>query len=184
MLTFNFDPFPFLTTERLILRQAKMDDVEEVFFLRSDPRVLKYIDRAPCQSIDEAASFIRMITDMVATNNGISWTIALKDDDKKIGDIALWRLIKEHHWAEIGYTLHPDYQGKGIMSEAMTAVLDHAFNVMNLHSIEANTNPENKASQQLLLKHGFVQEAYFRENYYYDGKFLDSAIYSLLTPLR
>jgi ribosomal-protein-alanine N-acetyltransferase len=51
---------------------------------------------------------------------------------------------------------------------------------MNLHSIEANINPENIASRKLLEKTGFVREAYFKENYFFNGKFIDSEIYSLL----
>ncbi len=51
---------------------------------------------------------------------------------------------------------------------------------MNLHSIEANVNPGNTASIKLLEKNNFTREAYFKENYFYDGKFLDTAIYSLL----
>ncbi len=180
MLEFNFTPFPLLTTERLILRKAVIEDAPEIFFLRSDPRVLKYIDREPAQSLEEAQQFITLITDNLESNNGINWAISLKDDSRLIGTIALWRLIKEHHRAEIGYTLHPDFQGKGIMDEAMKAIIDYGFNVMNLHSIEANINPDNKASQNLLERNNFVREAYFKENYYHNGIFLDSAIYSLV----
>ncbi|MGE5859464.1 MAG: GNAT family N-acetyltransferase, partial [Ignavibacteria bacterium] len=58
--------------------------------------------------------------------------------------------------------------------------LNYGFKVMNLHSIEANVNPDNKASIRLLERNNFTREAYFKENYFYNGKFLDSAIYSLL----
>jgi ribosomal-protein-alanine N-acetyltransferase len=51
---------------------------------------------------------------------------------------------------------------------------------MDLHSIEAIVNPDNKASIKLLERNSFTREAYFKENYFYDGKFLDSAVYSLL----
>jgi ribosomal-protein-alanine N-acetyltransferase len=183
MLEVNFTPFPTITTERLILRKATLDDAPEILFLRSDPRVLKYIDRAPAQSIDEAINWLQVVIDASDNNIGISWNITLKGADKTIGNIALWRLIKEHYRAEIGYVLHPDHHGKGIMDEAMKAVIDYAFKTMKLHSIEANTNPENKASQNVLERNGFVREAYFREDYYYNGKFLDSAIYCLVDGL-
>jgi ribosomal-protein-alanine N-acetyltransferase len=90
--------------------------------------------------------------------------------------------MKEHYRGEVGYVLLPEYQGKGIMHEALGAVIAYGFDVMKLHSIEANTNPNNTPSHKLLERHGFVREAYFKENYYYNGKFLDSAIYSLITP--
>lgn len=87
---------------------------------------------------------------------------------------------KEHYRAEIGYSLLPDYWSKGYMAEAARCAIDYGFSMLNFHSIEANVNPNNAASIRLLEKMNFVREAYFRENFYYDGKFLDSAIYSLL----
>ena len=91
---------------------------------------------------------------------------------------------KEHYRAEIGYVLHPAQQGKGIMDEAIKAVLQYGFETMKLHSVEANVNPANTNSMKLLEKNGFVKEAYFKENYYYNGKFIDSVIYSLITPKK
>ncbi len=180
MLEFNFTPFPVLRTERLCLRKATIDDAPVVYFLRSNAQVLKYIERDPAQTIDEAISFIQRVNEAADNNTGISWSVCLADSDKMIGTIALWRLIKEHHRAEIGYVLHPEHQGKGMMNEAMVAVLEYAFQTMNLHSIEANINPLNVASQRLLERNKFVKEAHFKENYHYKGQFFDSAIYSLV----
>ncbi len=180
MLEVNFNPFPVITTDRLILRKAELDDAPEILFFRSDPEMLKYIDREPATTIDQAKDWLQMVIDNSDNNTAISWNITLKDDDTTIGNIALWRLIREHYRAEIGYVLHPDYWHKGIMAEAMAAVVDYAFNTMGLHSIEANTNPENKASQRVLERAGFVREAYFTEDYYFNGKFTDSAIYCLV----
>ena len=64
----------------------------------------------------------------------------------------------------------------------MKVVLDYGFNTLKIHSLEANVNPGNAASIKLLERNGFVREAYYRENYYYNGHFLDSAIYSLINP--
>ncbi len=68
------------------------------------------------------------------------------------------------------------------MQEAILTILDYGFKIMKLHSVEANVNPNNAASIKLLERNNFIREAYHKENYYYNGKFLDSAIYSLLTP--
>ena len=184
MLEVNFTPFPTLVSKRLILREMTMDDADEVFFLRSDADVTKYVDRAPAQTIEEAKNFIQLVDDNRRNNTGISWAITLKGTNKMIGNVALWRLDKENYRAEIGYVLHPEHQGKGIMQEATEAILHYGFYEMQLHSVEANINPGNMASQRLLERTGFVREAYFKENYYYDGRFIDSAIYSLLTPKK
>ena len=111
------------------------------------------------------------------------WGISLRSDPRLIGTAGFWRIIREHDRAEIGYTLHPDHQGKGYMQEAMTAIFDFGFRKMKLHSVEANVNPNNEASIKLLERNGFVKEAHFKENWLYDGRYLDTAIYSRLSPL-
>jgi ribosomal-protein-alanine N-acetyltransferase len=182
MLTVNFTPFPTIHTERLALRELEAADVNEIFFLRSDMDVLKYLDKEPEKSVDEAKKFIESIKENTIHNNSILWGIALRESHEIIGSICFWRILKEHYRAEIGYVLHPAFQGKGIMDEAIKAVLQYGFEAMQLHSVEANINPANIASMKLLEKNGFVKEAYFKENYYCNGKFIDSAIYSLIRP--
>jgi ribosomal-protein-alanine N-acetyltransferase len=142
---------------------------------------MRYIDKAPAETLDHAYEFIRKITELEKSADSVTWAICLKEDSKLIGTIVFWNIKKEHYRAEVGYILHPDHWGKGIMQEAITAVIDYGFKVMRLHSIEANVNPGNAASIKLLERNKFIREAYFRENYYYNGKFLDTAIYSLLT---
>lgn len=182
MLTINFNPFPELSTERLQLRQINNEDANELFLLRSDERVMSFIDRPRAKSIFDALEFIQKVNDSLTNNDGINWGIALKNDSKLIGTIGFWRIVKEHHRAEIGYLLHPDYHGKGIMQEAFATVIDYGFIIMRLHSVEANVNPDNAASIKLLERNKFTREGHLRENMYYDGKFLDSVIYSLLNP--
>ncbi len=184
MLTVDFHPFPVLVTERLILRQTNPRDVNEVFFLRSDDRVLKYIGRTKATSIEDAIKWLDIVNDALIKNEGICWAITLKDDPAMIGSIGFWRMEKEHYRSEVGYVLHPEHHGKGIMSEALKSILHYGFYTMNLHSVEANIDPENTPSKNLLESNGFIREAYFKENYFFDGKFYDSAIYSLLTPVK
>jgi ribosomal-protein-alanine N-acetyltransferase len=181
MLSVNFLPFPVIETERMILRKMMHSDKNEILFLRSDPRTMQFLDREPLKNEEEALGLIQKILDALDKNEGISWGIELKGNSRLVGTIGYWRMEKENFRAEIGYMIEPDLQGKGYMQEAITAVIDHGFNVLNLHSIEANVNPLNKASIRLLERNGFVREAYHRENYYYNGKFLDSAIYSLIS---
>ena len=184
MLHITFSPFPELITERLVLRQATKGDAEDIFFLRSNKELMKYIDKPLATSVDEAYDFIERINGLINTNEGINWCITLKDNTSVIGNIGFWNMQKEHFRCEVGYTLHPGFHQKGIMHEALSAALKYCFEVMHFHSVEANVNPENQASIKLLEKNNFVREAYYRENYFYDGKFLDSAIYSLLTPVK
>lgn len=184
MLQPNFSPFPTIATSRLLLREVTIADSTELFFLRSDATVLKYLDKEPEKSIEETIAFIKRAKQDLENIDGILWGIVSKENNSIIGTISYWRMQKEHYRAEIGYALHPAQQGKGLMDEAMKAVLLYGFETMQLHSVEANVNPANTASINLLEKNGFVKEAHFRENYYHNGKFLDSAIYSLITPSK
>jgi len=182
MLEVNFKPFPTLSTHRLLLREIVDEDAAQIFFLRSDKQVLQFLDRDPAQSIAEAKEWIQTIRQGIDNNEYIAWAISLKGDKKLIGTITLWNLKKEHYRSEIGYALHPAHQGQGLMQEAMDTVLHYGFKTMKLHSVEANVNPNNAPSIKLLERNNFIREAYHKENYYYNGKFLDSAIYSLISP--
>lgn len=181
MLCPNFSPFPEIQTERLLLRMMTTNDAEEILYLRSNDDVMKYIDRERTKSIEDAKSFLDKIDASLNSNNGIMWGITLKENPGKlIGNIGYWRLIKEHYRAEVGYMLHPSFWKKGIMKEALLRVIDFAFDDMNLHSIEANINPGNTASAMLLESTGFIKEAYFKEDFFFNGAFHDTIIYSRL----
>src|SRR5882762_9196544 len=162
MLETDFTPFPVLQTNRLLLAQVTQKDAAELFSLRSNEKVMQFIDKEGSKTIEEAIAFIQRIEDDAAKNDGISWRISLKEDPEKlIGTIGFWRIIKQHYRAEIGYMLQPDLWGKGLMNEALQTVIDFGFTVMQLHSIEAHINPGNAASAGILEKVGFTREAYF-----------------------
>jgi [ribosomal protein S5]-alanine N-acetyltransferase len=181
MLEPNFNPFPELKTERLLLRRMSMDDANELFFLRSDASVMKYINKEPTSSIDDVKAFIQRINSDIDSNYVIMWALCFQDNPAKmIGLICCWQIRREHYRAEIGFTLHPDHWKKGLMKEALRKVIDYGFNTMQLHSIDAHIDPRNHASAALLKSTGFVREAYFKEDYFFRGEFLDTAIYSLL----
>ena len=184
-LELNFTPFPELKTERLVLRRILMEDAQALFEMRSDERVMQFLDRPRAKSIADAENLIRLIDHDIENNIGITWGVSLTGTSRLIGTMGFWNITKAHFRAEIGYLLHPDFQGKGLMMEAAKKTIDFGFREMELHSIGANINPNNLRSAKMLEKCGFVKEAHFRENYYYDGKFLDSVIYSLINnPLK
>ena len=181
MLSPRFTPFPALSTQRLLLRELTLADAPAVQQLRSDPEVMQYINRPLTQTLEEAEAWVNMIISAQAKDDGITWCICLNEaPGVHVGSIGFWRLEKENHRAELGYMLEPAFHGKGFMYEALEAVLKYGFEVLGLHSVEAQIDPRNVASAALLKKAGFIQEGYFRENYYLRGQFADTAVYSLL----
>lgn len=181
MLELNFSPFPEIKTKRLLLRRMTEADAPALLFMRSDEKTMQFIGREKTKSLEEAIGFIQKINASVEANESIMWGIALEEEPgTMIGTICFWNILKDHYRAEVGYMLHPGFWGKGIMQEAVLAVVDFGFNEIKLHSIEGHINPENIVSGIVLEKCGFVREAYFKENFYFKGKFSDSAVYSLL----
>ena len=180
MLSINFKPFPDLVTGKLSFRQLATGDVNELFKLRADERVNRFLTRHPSKTIEEADAFINKINRAIRNNESIYWVITLKNDNKLIGTICLWNIQPENYRAEIGYELSPDFWGQGIMKEAIPKVIEYGFDMMKLHSIEADLDPGNSRSVILLEKNGFIKEGHFKESTYFNGKFSDRAVYSLI----
>lgn len=181
MLEINFHPFKTLYTERLILRRLTENDLETIFKLRSNPELMKYIPRPLVKTLEEAKTHYETIEDKIENNVGINWGIALKDEpEKAFGIIGHYRISQENYRSEIGYMILDEYSGKGFVTEAIDVILDYGFNDLKLHSIEAIIDPDNIASEKVLIKSGFVKEAHILENEYFEGKFWDTVIYSIL----
>ena len=151
----NFKPFPILRTGKLTLRQLVSSDDNEIFALRSNENVNKYLDRKPSKSIDDAKTFIQTINENIKSNNSIYWAITLNGTNKLIGTICLFDFSADNLKAEIGYELLPEFQGKGIMQEAISKVIDFGIQHIGLNSIEAYTHSENQSSTRLLEKFNF-----------------------------
>jgi ribosomal-protein-alanine N-acetyltransferase len=174
-----FEEFPELRTPRLFLRRHLKSDDLHVFRIHADKRVRQYSGKEVFQSMAEAKHWLRGVEESWESREGVCWALESVESKEYLGDISFWRILKQHRRAELGYKLSAEQWGKGYMHEAMKVVLDFGFKKMRLHSVEANVTPENKASIALLLKNGFVQEGYFKENFYGVQEFLDTASFSL-----
>ena len=173
--------FRSLETERLTLRAATADDADAMYRIMADPLAMRYFGRAPMTSLDQAVQRIRDTEKAFEEREAVRWAITLRGQSQLIGTCGFWRLMKDHHRAEIGYELAPEYWGRGLMPEAVGAALNFGFTTLGLHSVEAHIHPDNIGSRRVLEKLGFVQEGYFRENFREpDGRFTDSAVFSLL----
>lgn len=175
------DPFPILESERLLFRRLVKEDVGMVLRMRSDAQTMRYIPRPLVANEAEALSHIAAIDERIENNTGINWAVAFRDrPNDAIGIMGLFRIEPENFRAEIGYMILREHWGKGVVTEALGPMLDYGFGVMGLHSVEAVIDPANTASARVLEKNGFSKEAHFIENEYFDGKFIDSAVFSLL----
>lgn len=172
--------FPVLTTERLVLRELRDDDAEAANRLFADPEVMRFIGRPPHQSIEETREFLAKNRILFPERQGVKWAITLRGDDRLIGSCGHWRLMKEHSRAEVGYDLMREHWGKGLMREALHAVLHYGFVDMELHSAEAQIDPDNDRSRKVLMGLGFTEDGRIRENFYAMGRYTDTVIFTLL----
>jgi [ribosomal protein S5]-alanine N-acetyltransferase len=155
MLNRSFTPFPILTTERLTLRQLLITDEQEIFTLRSDSEINKYLDRQLSKTIDDARNFINMVNENINKNDSLYWAITLSDRNILVGTICLFGFSDENAKCEIGYELLTSFQGQGIMKEASEKVIDYAFNTIKVQKIEASVHKDNQSSIKLLEKLSF-----------------------------
>jgi [ribosomal protein S5]-alanine N-acetyltransferase len=161
-----------LYTERLVLRQMTMNDAPQILVLRSDERILQYLLISKCLNEEEAMQFIDKINKSVSRSESYYW----------VGTICIWNISEENSRAEIGFVLHPDWQGMGLMNEAVKTVLDFVFDKLRIHSIEAEVHPGNLASKKLLKKQGFVKDASSKENIFSNDGSPATELYSLISP--
>ena len=159
-----FKSFPKLKTQRLTLRRLKETDNNDIFFLRSDKKVMKYIKRIQLNSLEEANDFIHRIDTQIMESTIFYWAITINNNPKLIGTICLWNFSKDKKTAEIGYDLNPKYHRQGIMNEAMQSVLGFGFKMINLETIEAFTHKNNNNSIKLLIKNDFTLSKNRKDN--------------------
>ena len=155
MINRSFAPFPILATQRLILRQLIIDDEQEIFSLRSDREINKYLDRQVSKTVDDARNFINMVNENIHKNDSIYWAITFSDRKLLVGTICLFGFSDENSSCEIGYELLTNFQGQGIMKEAAEKVIDYAFNTIKVKKIEAFFHRDNQRSIKLLEKFSF-----------------------------
>jgi [ribosomal protein S5]-alanine N-acetyltransferase len=157
----NYHPFPTLSSNRLDFRALKMSDNNEIFRLRSDEIVLKYLEMPKAKNRKDAEDFITMIADNIAQNKSIMWGTCFKNSDTIIGTICLWNCDIPTESAELGYVLLPEFYGQGLMTEATEIVLNFAFKTLGFREIDGILHQKNIACLTILKKFGFVQDTDF-----------------------
>ena len=158
-----FKEFPVINTERLILRQLREGDAEELFNYFSDKEVYKYTDWYGPKSVEHAKKIID------AWNSGyeegwiIRFAIEDKNTNKIIGTVFFTEFDEYNKRAEIGYDLSRKYWRQGIMSEVFENILPLAYEKFDLIRVQALIREENIPSQLLAKKFGFKEEGLLRK---------------------
>jgi ribosomal-protein-alanine N-acetyltransferase len=184
VLDLDFKPFPELATPRLRLRAIEPGDAGALFALRSDPRVMRYIGRPLARTLEDAEKLVRVMQENFEAKTGIAWAVTVHGRNELVGTVGFWRIDAENHHGDLGYLLSPDLWGRGLMREAAGTVVACGFERLRFHRIEACVDPANAASIRVLESLGFSREAYHRENFCFEGRFLDTLVYARLNRAR
>lgn len=142
-----------ITTDKIQLKIVEKSDAESLFKLRTNPEVSQFVNRDLNKTLADIEEFIdHKINNQ---NEILFFIIKTIPENELAGTICLWKIDHEKKYAEVGYELFPNFQGRGIMSDALKAILDLAFNELGFEYLQAFTNKENLSSRKLLEKFGF-----------------------------
>jgi len=173
-------PTPTLNAARLRLRPFTEADADALFALHSSARVLRYWDSPPWTDRARADRFIAACRQLAEEGTGARLAIDLASDGRFIGWCALARWNPDFRSAALGYCLGDAAWGHGYATEAAGAVLQWAFDTLDLNRVQAETDTRNVASARVLEKLGFVREGTLREDCVVNGDVSDSWVYGLL----
>jgi len=168
-----------IETERLILRRYNDSDVADVIAFASHPSVAAATPdfeatRAGVKAYIDLQNSYRLFEE----GKCFDLAVELKSDGKVIGLLSL--VLRSAHLAKIGYALGPEYRGRGLATEATKALLDYAFDVLQVHRVQADTDSANVSSWRLMERVGMKREARLREAVRGDDGWLDQLIYGVL----
>lgn len=169
-----------IETQRLILRRFCENDVEDAFENWSnDPEVTRHLTWKPNKNAEETREIVTQWIENYKKPDYYLWAITLKDDGKAIGSIEI-RNSEHDRCGEIGYCLSRRFWSKGIMTEALKAVIDFGFSV-GYERIQATHHTENPASGRVMQKAGMVHEGTLRKfGLRNDGTLADCEMYAII----
>jgi RimJ/RimL family protein N-acetyltransferase len=175
-----------LVTERLILRRMTAADTDAVYAYQSRADVCRYLLFEP-RTLDQVAEKVRqhaLAVRLAGDGDYLQLALELRDSEdapgRVIGDSYFTLASVEHARGEIGWTMHPDYTGRGYAAEAARAVLDLAFSTLGLHRVYAELDVRNHASVALCRRLGMREEAHFVRDILFKGEWADTGVYAIL----
>jgi len=178
-----FKRFPRLETDRLILREVTLVDAKWYFRHFSTKEIVVGQGFPAPRNIAEARRELKTyFVDLFESRNGFRWGIEMKGGEGLIGSCGFYKWLKpDGRQVELGYDLDPKHWGKGIMTEALNAILDFGFRNMKLRRIEVLIMKSNRRSSRLARRVGFVREGILREHGVDENmKIVDDVLYSIL----
>ncbi len=171
---------PPLATPRLTLRAARMTDARDLYEYSRDPEVAHHVLWEPHASIHQTRGYIRSLLRQYRAGLPSTYVIELNAERKVIGTIGLMWVQRDNRSAEIGYSLNRAYWNRGLMTEAVRAMLRFCFETLYLNRVEAQHETDNPASGAVMRHAGMKHEGLLRQRIYNKGRFVDVELYAIL----
>ncbi len=172
--------FPIINTERLLLRDIRISDINDMFEYASHDIITQYVLWDTHNSPNDSMVFINLTLKEYKTGNHYDWGIELKSNGKFIGTVGFPNMDIKNRNAELGFVVSQDYCGKGIATEAAKAVLEFGFEELKLHRIWAEHFQDNNASKKVIQKLGMIYEGTMRESVCKNNVFHNLLFHSIL----
>jgi ribosomal-protein-alanine N-acetyltransferase len=173
---------PALETERLVLRRLTMADAPAVFAYASDPAIGKHTAWPPHATLADSEAYLRMALTLYEGGNEALWGIVSKEEGQVVGTCGLYDIDLRHGTAALGYVLALRLRGRGLMPEAMRAVLGWAFGPLGLHRVQGVCRVDNDPSTRVMEKLGLRPEGVMRGCRVVKGTRIDMKMYAILAP--
>ena len=177
---FIFAAVPVITTERLRLRELLPSDAPALFKIYSNATVGRFNRWKIMTEEAEAVAKIAWFREHFEEKKRVRWGLEWQESGEIVGDVVLLNFDERANSAEIGFNLGEAQWRKGLMREAVSAVLAHGFAHYDLHRVQALVVSENTASTGLLQRLGFQKEGYLREAGRIRGTYVDLEVWGLL----
>jgi RimJ/RimL family protein N-acetyltransferase len=180
------DHLPPLRGDDLLLRWLTADDVPALRAIFSDADVVRFMSVPQLTSEAATLAFLAEIHNGFRGGTLYQWGVQLEQGI--VGSCTLANIDRKHRRAELGFALARAFWGRGLILQALPTVIQFAFERLDLHRIEADTDPRNLASMRVLERLGFQREGLLRERYFQFGEAQDAVVFGLLrrdwdTPL-
>ncbi len=173
-----FRRLPVLETPDLILRPFQMRDAEDLYSWCSDPEVARYVLWDPYRSPADARDYLRAMLRRYRQGAPGSWAMEDRHSGHVIGSIGVMGINVEYKSAEIGYSMSRAYWNRGLMTQALSAVLRTLFETLGLHRVEGQCDIRNPASGRVMEKSGMIREGVLRDRIYNKGEYVDTVLYA------
>jgi RimJ/RimL family protein N-acetyltransferase len=171
-----------IETTRLTIRPFRKDDADSVFALYADPEVVRYLYSEPLQPDKLGEAMERRLRPPKAETEGDILELAaeLRATGQFVGALTFFYRSAQHSRGEIGYTISPQWTGRGFATEGATALLRVGFELLGLHRVEGQCDARNIASARVMERIGMRREGHLRENEFVKGEWTDEIVFAML----